>query len=313
MTLVGELDPSTTGISAQLHQLKNEVYSSTVYYEPQTDTHLVTYVVPSKCQDGCKLRNQVFITTRRPILGISKDKKKKPALAQFYEHTKGRPEAVKKSPPSYTCKIKSNRWIMTGFSFILDLVRMNSAIIVGLNRNQMNKKKMNGSDFGYELARSLILPLIYNRNTTGLNYTIQAKMYSVTHDKKFLIAGSLNNVPESSQLQKHDKSGVKRRCLNCEESTKGPGYLAKRAKLEKVMSRCQECGNPACATKHLMSICTSCYTRPSEEDDVLEVEEMLVGDTDRDGLSEGNVSDQDDELDDLSHEVCCGSEEEDEL
>jgi hypothetical protein len=313
--LVGELDPSTTGISDQLRGETDEVFSSTVYHEPVTNTHLVTYVVPSKCRDGCKLRSQAFITTRKPILGISRDKKKKPALAQFYEHTKGRPEAQKRSPPSYSCKIKSNRWITTGFSFILDIVRMNSAILVGLSTNR--KRKTNGPDFGYELARSLILPLIYSRKTIGLNYTIQAKMYSVTHDKKFLMAGSLNDVPEVSQLQKFDKSGGKKVCLNCNESVKGPGYQAKRAKLTRVMSQCQECGAPACVRKHLLSICTTCYTPPGAREASgggREEGRRDGSEVDSQSLSEGDDPELVEESDDEDlHEECIGLEDEDEL
>ena len=265
MTIIGELPPFAPGFPEQLRRVSDEeIFSSTMYHAPGAAIHLCSYVVPSKCPENCcKLRNQTFITTTNPISGTSKDKKKKPAVAQIYEYTKGRHVAQKQSPPPYTCKPKCLKWTLSGFAFILDLIRMNSAILVGLNK----KKKVFGSDFGYELARSLVMPLIYNRPLIGQSYVVLTKMYTVTHDKKYLYAGTFTDVPEAEQLQKFDKcgKGPKKRCFHCLESVRGPWFNERKLKVPRIMTQCQECGGPSCMNKHLITLCTTCYIPPGKE------------------------------------------------
>ena len=237
------------------------MHSSSIYHEPSADLHLVSYVTASKCPDTCRLRNQTFLTSRAPLRGTSRDRKKKPALAQLYEFSKGRHDAVKQSPPPYSCKPKCMKWTVTGLAFILDIVRMNSAILVGINTGN----KVNGNDFGFELARSLTIPFIYSKSLTGLQYATLAKMYLVTQDNYFLLAGSAKAVADNNGLGKFEKAkGSKKRCFHCMEGVRGLGFAKKAGSVPRVTTVCQECGTPSCTAKHLLNICTTCYVPPDE-------------------------------------------------
>ena len=260
MSLVGELSPSTPGFPDELRRVSGEeVFSSSMFHEPQADIYLCSYVVPSKCPDSCcKLRNQTFITTLNPILGTSKDKKKRPAIAQIYEYTKGRHETQKQSPPSYTCKPKCLKWTLAGFAFILDLIRINSSIVVNTNRKDTTSE----SEFGYELARSLILPFLYSRSKVGLNYVILTKMYQVTNDEKYLYAGNVAEVPDTCV------KGTKSKCFYCLESIRGPWFSERKVKLSRAKAKCHECGVISCKAKHSIMLCKTCYGPPSKRKSV---------------------------------------------
>lgn len=164
------------------------------------------------------------------------------------------------------------------------------------------------------------MPLISNRPIFGQSYVVLTKMYQVTHDKKYLYAGSFTEVPEAEQLQKFDKcgKGTKKRCFHCLESVRGPWFSQKKLKVPRIMTQCQECGAPSCMTKHLISLCTTCYVPPGKEkgdvcgDSSEEVHNVTTSDSVNDGdqvernerSEEGQVDSDLEQSDDEMHLEC---------
>ena len=58
----------------------------------------------------------------------------------------------------HATRLKSKRWLLKAFSFILGMVRTNSKTILS-----DNKVKLSNFDFAYALGKALVLPSIQNR------------------------------------------------------------------------------------------------------------------------------------------------------
>ena len=67
-------------------------------------------------------------------LEVTKDDgKKKPAIYRLYDFTKGGTDVMDHKIGACTCKAKSNRRILTAFSYILDVCRINTSTILAFN------------------------------------------------------------------------------------------------------------------------------------------------------------------------------------
>ena len=78
----------------------------------------------------------MVLSTVEPLLGVTKDKKKKPAIMKFYDFTKGGTDIIDQKMGTYTTKIKSNRWTLTAFCYLLDTIRVNSCTLYALANNK---------------------------------------------------------------------------------------------------------------------------------------------------------------------------------
>ena len=76
----------------------------------------------------------------------------------MYDHTKGGVHVADLLSTHHTTRIKSKRWPLNAFAFILDTVRTNSKTILS-----DNKVKLSNFDFTYVLGKALVLPSIQNR------------------------------------------------------------------------------------------------------------------------------------------------------
>ena len=61
-----------------------------------------------------------MLSTYDPILGTTKDEKKKPAIIKVYDFTKGRTDIMDQRFGNYTTKSKTKKWTKVVFFFILD-------------------------------------------------------------------------------------------------------------------------------------------------------------------------------------------------
>ena len=60
---------------------------------------------------------------------------------------------------TYTTKIKSNRWTLTAFCYLLDTIRVNSCRLYALANNK-DPKSVNSFDYGTEMAEALVRPYV---------------------------------------------------------------------------------------------------------------------------------------------------------
>ena len=72
-------------------------------------------------------KNVIFLSTAPPILGITKDHgKSKLGIYKLYDFTKGGTDIIDQRIGFYTCKLKSRKWTITVFSYVIDMARVNS-------------------------------------------------------------------------------------------------------------------------------------------------------------------------------------------
>ena len=75
--------------------------------------------------------------------------KKNPQIYKFYDFTKGGTDIIDQQAQYYNCKVKSNRWKIAAFSYILDNSCINASTILALNKKD-DPQKVNSLDFGWE-------------------------------------------------------------------------------------------------------------------------------------------------------------------
>ena len=139
--------------------------------EPYMSLH--SYVVKTKSTGK---RNVLLLSTLKPLLAVTRDYgKKPPQIYKVHDFTKGGTDITDQRAQYYTCKVKSNRWTIAAFSYILDNSRINASAILALNKKD-DPRKVNSLDFGWKLVQNLTTPFIENRSLSGLSSMVQQKM-----------------------------------------------------------------------------------------------------------------------------------------
>ena len=99
----------------------------------------------------------------------------------MYNHIKGGADVVNLFCSHHATRLKSKRWPLKAFSFILGTIRTNSKTIL-----IDNKVKLSNFDFTYALGKALVLPSIQNRyqNNNGIRLPIFQKVSCVLGTKE---------------------------------------------------------------------------------------------------------------------------------
>ena len=99
---------------------------------------LHSYVVKTKSTGKQKV---LLLSTLEPPLAVTlDDRKKPPQIYKVYGFTKGGTDIIDQRPQCYTCKVKSNRWAIAAFSYILDNSWINASTILALNKKDDPRK-----------------------------------------------------------------------------------------------------------------------------------------------------------------------------
>ena len=154
---------------------------------------------------------------------------------------------------SLSCKPKSRKWIMVCFSYVLDMVRINSSTIVALNYGIPSRSRQCDSfSFGWELAKAFIQPFIRTRPRNDLGKLTQMNM------SLDLLEQLKSSVAKPSKRAARKKS----QCFSCQDEFSGAGYKVQRKKMSKVKSVCEECRTPTCPKhKYVKSGCKECRSK----------------------------------------------------
>ena len=103
-----------------------------------------------------------MLSTMEPLLGVTDDDKKSPALIKLYDFTKGGTGIVDQKIGLYFVKTRSWRCPSVAFSYLLDTNRVNPSTVYALNNN-IDLKRVNSFNFGFQIAESLVLLYIFSR------------------------------------------------------------------------------------------------------------------------------------------------------
>ena len=264
ITLLGTWQSNRKGFPEEFKESNADIHSSTIWYQIEDDSEnvppeqgnnirLCSYI--TKRRSG-KTNKIVVMMTTYPVKGVTlDDKAKKPALLKLYDYTKSGTDIMdqRMARRKYSSKAKSNRWTMVGFSYLLDTARINAQTIWSLN-NGIDPRQSNSYNFGINVAKALIMPMIVARPMDGINERIRSICYAVTGNDRFL--ASSNNIP--SENLSSSQSTKATRCRQCLADIVGkPEYKTNYKKVPQIKSRCQKCQCNMCRN-HIVQLCYGC-------------------------------------------------------
>ena len=240
-TIVGTMCHDRKGIPKEVKAIGNREEKSVLYvYHKEKNVMLASYI--DKKKSGKK--NVIVLLTMHDSVKVTNDQRKKPQIHSMYDHTKGGVDVVDLLSTSNSTRIKSKRWPINAFAFILDNCRTNAQTIL-----QDNGKPLSNFEFTYAIGKGLVLPAIQRRyaNSNGLQIAVVNKMRRVLGIKEAMHHAV--DIPT--------KSG---RCFKCIEAIMGsPNYIRERNRLNnKLKAKCFQCNKYICKVHQVEFICGDC-------------------------------------------------------
>ena len=195
-----------------------------------------------------------MLSTYDPILGTTKDEKKKPAIIKVYDFTKGRTDIMDQRFGNYTTKSKTKKWTKVVFFYILETTCVNAQTIYRLVMD-IEPRLSNSFAFAMKLVRALIIPRIENRPLVGLSSKIHNKM-TMTLGRD--IKPHIPEVPkEMDNYLSQIPDKARKRCKMCANSIEPEGYKQASSSLNRQSTQCCTCGNATCKDHYLL-LCINC-------------------------------------------------------
>ena len=172
-TIVGTMRHDRKGIPKEVKAIGNREEKSVLYvYHKEKNIMLASYI--DKIKSGKK--NIIVLSTMHDSVKVTNDQRNKPQIHSMYDHMKGGVDVVDLLSTSHSTRIKSKRWPINAFAFILDTCRTNAKTIF-----QDNGKPLSNFEFTYAIGKGLVLPAIQQRyaNSNGLQIAVVNKMHQV--------------------------------------------------------------------------------------------------------------------------------------
>ena len=247
ITTVGTLMANRKGIPKEFHKVNDrDSPSYKLLYDITTQgvISLHSYVVNTKSKGK---KNVLLMASQPPLLGVTKDEKKKPGIYKYYDYTKGGTDSMDYRMSANTVKTKSKRWTMSAFAYIMDTFRVNSQTILALSKGE-DPRKSDSTDYAWNLAIELAKPHMERRRAIG-----GLSMY---------IKRSIDMIigPEEPRplVRAQENMDLRKRCEQCLSDLRGQHeYKKKKNKLQKYVTRCVSCHKTVCKA-HCSLICVDC-------------------------------------------------------
>ena len=250
ITIVGTLKSDRKGIPKEMKGLADREEKRNAFcYSEDEKTMLLSYIDQKK--KGKK--NILALTTMHNQVKLSVDERKKPHAFVFYDHTKGGVDVVDLISAKMSTRMKTRRWTLNVFTFMVDTARTNAKTTV---KENTTTKPLSTSQFTWELGKSLVRSCIQRRhdNSVGLTHSLVKSICKVLGIEKPI-----------ERRQKPELLNKGQRCYLCLEEINGqPDYKAKKDKLNnKVKTVCISCKNTTCI-KHFTATCDWCFEGSDE-------------------------------------------------
>ena len=130
--IVGTMHHDRKGIPKEVKAIGNREEKSVLYvYHKEKNIMLASYI--NKKKSGKK--NVIVLSTMHDSVKVTNDQRKKPQIHSMYDHTKGSVDVVDLLSTSHSTRIKSKRWPINAFAFILDTCRTNAKTILQITAN----------------------------------------------------------------------------------------------------------------------------------------------------------------------------------
>ena len=209
-------------------------------YHKEKNMVLASYI--DKKKSGKKKVN--VLSTMHDSVKVTNNQRKKPQIHSMYDHMKGGVDVVDLLSTSHSKRIKSKRWPINAFAFILDTCRTNAKTIL-----QDNDKPLSNFEFTYSIRKGLVLPVIQRRyaSSNGLQIAVVHKMHRLLGIKE--VMHHAVDIPT--------KSG---RCFKCIKAIMGsPNYIRERNRLNNILkTKCFQCNKYVCKVHQVEFICRDC-------------------------------------------------------
>jgi hypothetical protein len=195
--------------------------------------------------------------TNTLLLGTSKTENKRPAIIELYNYIKGGTDIEDQCMGNYSTKMKSNKWTMNTFCYLLDTARVNSQSIYYKVKNE-SVRNSNSYKYAMDLAKALITPHIERRekDLTGIQSTILHKMALVLGRDLKLTKKREAPIQVDRFESFVDKEHAKR-CYMCLNALPSTGYSKLQRNMTRVQTQCGTCGKAVCK-KHMINCCQPC-------------------------------------------------------
>ena len=150
-------------------------------------------------------------------------------------------------------RMKTRRWTLNVFAFMLDTARTNAKTIV---KENTSTKPLSIFQLTWKLRKSLVRSYIQRRHDSPVG---------LTHSLVKSICKVLGIEQPTEWRQKPELSNKGQRCYLCLEEINGqPDYKANKDKLNnKVKTVCISCKNTTCI-KHFITTCDRCFEGSDE-------------------------------------------------
>ena len=204
------------GIPDEPKETKNrELLSSEIYWDENTSLSISRNVVKTS-----KGKKSVILLSIAPlILGITKDNEKsKLGMYKVYDFTKGGTNIIDQRMGFYTCKPKSRKWTITGFSYVIDMARVNSSTTFALQK-KCDLCKQDSFEYCYTVLHQLVKPFIQSQSLNGLTAFVRQKIELVIEKRKWEKEGEDVGPPMSED---------KGKCYVCISNLAGVGHKLKK-------------------------------------------------------------------------------------
>ena len=138
-----------------------------------------------------------MLSTAPPILGITKDdRKSKLGSYKVHDFTKGGTDIIDQRMEFYTCKPKSRKWIITVFSYVIYMARVNSSTTFALQK-KYGPCKQDSFECCYTLLYQLVKPFIQSQSLNGVTTLVRQKIELVIGERQWEVAGEAVTPPMS--------------------------------------------------------------------------------------------------------------------
>ena len=113
-TIVGTMRHDRKGIPKEVKAVGNREEKSVLYVYHKEKNIMLAYCIDKKTSGK---KSVIVLSTMQDSVKVTNDQRKKP---QIHDHTKGGIDVVDLLSTSHSTRIKSKRWPINAFAFILD-------------------------------------------------------------------------------------------------------------------------------------------------------------------------------------------------
>ena len=151
-----------------MEEVADREEKSTAFCYSEDEKAVLLWYIDKKKKEK---KNILVPTTMQKQVKLSVDERKKPHALVFYDHSKGGVDIVDLISAKVLTKMKTRRWKLNFFAFMLDTARTNAKTIV---KENTLTKPLSTFQFNWKLGKSLVRSCIQrcHDNPVGLTHLL---------------------------------------------------------------------------------------------------------------------------------------------